>query len=64
MMCFFYKPLLDMFWIALSNLTKSLIDCIEEVLCEKKILTVDLGGHSTTSEVGDEIVRKIEKRGK
>ncbi len=40
---------------------KLLIDCIEEVLCEKKVLTVDLGGNNTTSEVGDEIVRKIEK---
>lgn len=43
-----------------ENWGKVLIDCIEQVLCEKKVLTVDLGGHSTTSEVGDEIVRKIE----
>lgn len=43
---------------------KLLIDCIEEVLCEKKVLTADLGGHNTTSQVGDEIVRKIEKKGK
>jgi len=43
---------------------KILIDCIEEVLCENKVLTVDLGGSSTTQQVGDEIVRKIEKRGK
>lgn len=39
---------------------KVLIDCIEEVLCEKKVLTSDLGGNSTTAEVGDEIVRKLE----
>jgi len=43
---------------------KVLIDCIEEVLCDKKVLTVDLGGNSTTAQVGDEIVRKIENRGK
>lgn len=43
---------------------KILIDCIEEVLCEKKVLTADLGGSSTTQQVGDEIVRKIENRGK
>lgn len=40
-----------------------LIDCIEEVLCERQVLTADLGGNSTTQDVGDEIVRKIEKRG-
>ena len=38
---------------------KNLIDCIEEVLCEKKVLTAGLGGNHSTAEVGDEIVRKI-----
>ena len=40
---------------------KRLIDCIEEVLVEKKVLTPDLGGVATTQEVGEEIVRKIQK---
>lgn len=38
---------------------KVIIDCIEEVLCEKKVLTADLGGNNSTSEVGDEILKKI-----
>ena len=40
---------------------KRLIDCIEEVLVEKKVLTPDLGGVATTKEVGEEIVKKIQK---
>lgn len=37
-----------------------LLGCIEQLLCEGKVLTADLGGSSTTSEVGDEIIRKLE----
>ena len=38
---------------------KRLIDCIEEVLSEKKVLTPDLGGKASTSEVADEIIKKL-----
>ena len=39
---------------------KKVIDVIEEVLVEKKVLTADLGGSATTSQVGDEVVRKLQ----
>ena len=38
---------------------KRLIDCIEAVLVENKVLTPDMGGSATTSQVGDEIVHKL-----
>ena len=38
---------------------KILIDIIEETLVEKRVLTPDLGGKATTSELGDEVVRKL-----
>lgn len=38
---------------------KKLIDIIEDMLVEKKVLTPDLGGTATTSQVGDEVVRKL-----
>ena len=38
---------------------KRLIDCIEEVLVEKKVLTPDLGGSNSTNEVGNEVIRKL-----
>ena len=39
-----------------------LIAIIEEILMEKKCLTPDLGGTATTSEVGDEVIRKLRGR--
>ena len=36
-----------------------LIECIEEVLCEGEVLTPDLGGSATTSEVGDYVLKKL-----
>jgi len=38
-----------------------LIDIIEEILMEGKVLTPDMKGNSTTAEVGDEVVRKIKE---
>ena len=38
---------------------RKLIDAIEHVLSEAKVLTPDLGGSAKTGEVGDEIVRII-----
>ena len=38
---------------------KKVIDIIEEVLVEKKVLTPDLGGSATTSDVGDEVKNGI-----
>ncbi len=40
---------------------KRLIDCIEEILCEGKVLTPDLGGTATTSAVGDEVVNILRR---
>ncbi len=39
---------------------KKLIDAIEEVMVEGKVLTPDMGGSSSTSEVGAEVIGKIE----
>ncbi len=38
---------------------KILIECIEKILVEKKVLTPDIGGNATTEEVGNEIVRML-----
>lgn len=42
-----------------KQLADRLIEIIEEILTEKKVLTPDLGGTATTSQVGDEVIRKL-----
>ena len=39
-----------------------LIEIIEEMLVEKVCLTPDLGGNAKTSQVGDEVVRKLQEK--
>ena len=41
---------------------KKLIDCIEMLLVERETLTPDLGGTSSTSEVGDAVVKKLREK--
>jgi len=40
---------------------KKLIDVIEEILVERKVLTPDLGGTASTKDVGDEVIRKLKE---
>ena len=40
---------------------KKVLDCIETLLCENKILPPDLGGDATTSMVGDAILKLLEQ---
>lgn len=51
------SQMLDFF--GYSNWGSKLIDIIEKILVEKKVLTPDLGGTATTSQVGDEVVRLL-----
>ena len=51
------SQLLDFF--GHSEWGAKLIDIIEEILVEKKVLTPDLGGNATTSELGDEVINKL-----
>ena len=54
------SQMLDFF--GYTNWGERLIQCIEEVLVDKKVLTPDMGGTATTTEVGDEIIRKINQQ--
>jgi len=38
---------------------KRLLDIIEEMLVENRVLTPDMGGTATTEQVGDELIRKL-----
>ena len=42
-----------------TDLGARLIECIEELLVEKKTLTPDLGGSASTSDVGDAVIEKL-----
>lgn len=42
-----------------SDWAERLIEVVEEILVEGKVLTPDLGGKAKTSMVGDEVVRKL-----
>jgi tartrate dehydrogenase/decarboxylase / D-malate dehydrogenase len=41
---------------------KAILDVMEDVLLEKEVLTPDLGGQSTTEQVGDYICEKLKSR--
>jgi len=53
------SQLLD--FLGYENWGKKIIDTIETVLCQKKVLTPDLGGNSKTYEVGNEIIKCMEQ---
>ena len=53
------SQMLDFF--GYENWGKKVIDCIETALVERNVLTPDLGGSSTTGQVGDEIVRLLKQ---
>ncbi|KAL1983032.1 hypothetical protein VTN96DRAFT_579 [Rasamsonia emersonii] len=48
-------------WLGEKEAAKQLLDCVEAV-CEKGIVTQDLGGTSTTAEVTDAVCDEIERR--
>ncbi len=56
------SQMLDFF--GYENWGARLIDCIERMLVENKVLTPDLGGTATTSEVGDAVVELLKNLNK
>lgn len=49
-------------WLGQEAASQTLLNCVETV-CEKGILTRDLGGQATTKEVTDAVVEEIRKLG-
>lgn len=49
-------------WLGEEDASKKLLDCVENV-CERGILTRDLGGKATTKEVTDAVVAEVERLG-
>lgn len=47
-------------WLGEKEAAKQLLDCVETV-CEKGIVTPDLGGTASTTEVTDAVCAEIEK---
>ena len=43
------------------KVAKNIEDAVEKVLSEGKVRSHDLGGDSSTEEVGDEVVRKLKE---
>lgn len=41
---------------------KEIIDTIEKIMVNAKVLTPDMGGNSTTEQVGDEVIRLLSNR--
>jgi len=48
-------------WLGEKEAAKELLDCVESV-CERGIVTPDLGGKSTTLEVTNAVCEEIERR--
>lgn len=49
-------------WLGEEDASKKLLGCVENV-CERGILTRDLGGKATTKEVTDAVVAEVERLG-
>jgi len=43
------------------KVAKTIEDAVEKVLSEGKVRSRDLGGNSSTEEVGDEVVKKLKE---
>jgi isocitrate/isopropylmalate dehydrogenase len=48
-------------WLGEEDASTKLLDCVENV-CEKGIVTTDLGGNATTKEVTDAVCTEIQEK--